>query len=954
MRLVRSNPLGPATLDDLFVLKYEWLMQWALYFAQGDRPTAEDMVQDTFVQFAISDPELDDPQNVEALLYTYLKHVHLAHLRRLQKYPLQNLSIAEFDSINVGLRQSPSANPLDIQNNLRRILFYLCWRKDSAKSASILILRFFYGYFPEEITRIGLVSRPVVDNGLRAARKDLKRHLSDSGKVRVLCLDDIPEFVPSSMILPTEHFVDELREILLNSRRGACLPAEQLSARYSVEPPKPIECELLAHIVSCQRCLDVVTHSQKIPPLAERSFEGALVERHNPNPVSKEITFAKKEDTLKRSLGIVRNRIQEVLEHQPRSLTLVVNGHVVATQDVSLAVCKQEVEIKIGEQIELIEVLSEQGLCLLAMPVSSVPPNLPPEVYRQVRLSCGRTVEAWLRFTSMGPRVETSYLDPALLAVVEESTESDGKDAADKSSDHGTSIVAVGSREPQYRQPLWANLWAGLWTRLKQIPIPTMNPTFATALILAAASVFCFVMWWNQPPHLTANALLVRAEALDSAAQKSATPGVVLQQIRIKTSQRIVNHSIYRDAQGVRRPKKQALGLADEQLKDRLALAGVNWDEPLSAFSYQDWHDHQHIRKDAITKEGAHLLKLTTTVPDGPILQESLTVRDSDFHPVARTIELRATKQRDADTIEIAELSYDVLPWNAARENLFEPLSPFGAVSAPAAILPPLPHFPSEMELDEAALEARMVLHQLGADTSERIEIDRAASGVQVKGIVATAERKQEIEAHLHLLPHVLSAIYTFQELQDRQSAASQITSIKLASSSATPSPLEEYLTDRGMNRAQIGELGIDLSNASVTVSQESNAIEELLTQFGPNKPLTPAARAAFDQLLADHKTKILFFLKQEEQLLAQAGIPLASSTGNENSSQLVIAIGHHRTLCAELLSNNNSHPRGAQEIALELEKSLHRLRSIVANLSNPFAASELSSSPLPPNQYSK
>lgn len=950
MRLVRSNSLGPATLDDLFVLKYEWLMQWALYFAEGDRSTAEDMVQDTFVQFAISDPELDDPQNVEALLYTYLKHVHLAYLRRLQKYPLQNLSIAEFDSIGVGLRQSPSASPLDIQNNLRRILAYLCWRKDSAKSASILILRFFYGYFPEEITRIGLVSRPVVDNGLRAARKDLKRHLSDSDKVRVLRLDDVPEFAPSSMILPTEQFVDELRAILLNSRRGACLSAEQLSARYSVEPPKPIECELLAHIVSCKRCLDVVTHTQKIPPLAERSFEGALVERHNPKSVSREITFAKKRDGLKRSLGIVRNRIQEVLEHQPCSLTLVVNGHVVATQDVSLAVCKQEVEIKIGEQIELIEVLSEQGLCLLAMPVSSVPPNVPPEVYLQVRLSCGRTVEAWLRFTSMGPRVETSYRDPALLAVVEESAESDGRDATDTNSDPGASIVAVESLRPRRRKPLWVKLWV----KLKQVPIPTMNPTFATALILAAASVLCFIVWWNQPPQITANALLVRAEARDSAAQKSATPGVVLQQVSIKTPQRTVNRSIYRDAQGIRRPKPQALGLADEPLKDRLAVAGVNWEEPLSAFSYQDWHDHQHVRKDAITKVGAHLLKLTTTMPDGPILRESLTVRDSDFHPIARTIELRTTEQRDAGTIEIAELSYDVLPWNAAREKLFESLSPFGAVSSPAAILPPLPRFPSEMELDEAELEARMILHQLGADTSERVEIDRTASGVQVKGIVATAERKHEIEAHLHLLPHVLSAIYTFQELQDRQSAANQITSIKLASSSATPSPLEEYLRGRGMNRAQIGEFGIDLSNASVTVSQESNAIEELLTQFGPNKTLTPAARAAFDQLLTDHKAKILSSLKQEEQLLAQAGIPVASSIGNEYGSQLAVAIDRHRALCAELLSSNNSHSRSAQEIALELETSLHRLRSIVANLSNPFTASALSSSPLPPNQYNK
>ena len=81
MRLAKPNLFGPATLDDLFVRTYEWLMRWALHFEQGDRATAEDLVQDTFVRFAITDPELDNAENVEALLYTYLKHVHLAHLR---------------------------------------------------------------------------------------------------------------------------------------------------------------------------------------------------------------------------------------------------------------------------------------------------------------------------------------------------------------------------------------------------------------------------------------------------------------------------------------------------------------------------------------------------------------------------------------------------------------------------------------------------------------------------------------------------------------------------------------------------------------------------------------------------------------------------------------------------------------------------------------------------------
>jgi hypothetical protein len=40
---------------------------------------------------------------------------------------------------------------------------------------------------------------------------------------------------------------------------------------------------------------------------------------------------------------------------------------------------------------------------------------------------------------------------------------------------------------------------------------------------------------------------------------------------------------IYRDAQCIRRPKRNKLSVEDEALKDRLAEAGLSWDEPLSA-----------------------------------------------------------------------------------------------------------------------------------------------------------------------------------------------------------------------------------------------------------------------------------------------------------------------------------------------------------------------------------
>src|ERR1019366_6426775 len=114
-----------------------------------------------------------------------------------------------------------------------------------------------------------------------------------------------------------------------------------------------------------------------------------------------------------------------------------------------------------------------------------------------------------------------------------------------------------------------------------------------------------------------------------------------------------------RDPARRRRLKQQHLSTDDQRTKDRLDLAGVSWNEPLSAANFSAWRDRQSAKKDAITRTGTNLLTLTTSVaPDSTVVQESLTVRASDFHPLARTIQLR-----DQGTVEIAELNYAVMPW---------------------------------------------------------------------------------------------------------------------------------------------------------------------------------------------------------------------------------------------------------------------------------------------------
>jgi hypothetical protein len=374
------------------------------------------------------------------------------------------------------------------------------------------------------------------------------------------------------------------------------------------------------------------------------------------------------------------------------------------------------------------------------------------------------------------------------------------------------------------------------------------------------------------------------------------------------------------------------LSTTDTQLKDQFARAGIDWDGLLSASNYQEWHDRQHVRQDSIARAGNHLLKLTTTVPTGEVAQASLTVRDTDFHPVARTVELR-----DAGTIEIAELNYDVMPWSAISGDWFEPIAAFhpgisGGVRTSA--LPRLPLHLSDTEIDEAELGAQLALRQAGADTSERIEIVRNPGSLVVRGIVATELRKHEIETHLNLVPHVVSALYTFREVENNRATGTEITSLKQSSSVAGVSPLEDYLAHQGKNREAIGELGHQLFNTSVEIHQEGKAIASLLQRFAARQALTPNAQASLDMLLSDHRRKMLAALQAEEKLLTKIKAVAGTEHGAASSGNLADASATNVALCGELISDNNQQPRSVQAIVPELTQSIAQLRAILDNIS--------------------
>jgi anti-sigma factor RsiW len=424
---------------------------------------------------------------------------------------------------------------------------------------------------------------------------------------------------------------------------------------------------------------------------------------------------------------------------------------------------------------------------------------------------------------------------------------------------------------------------------------------------------------------VTATVFLDRATTFEANNQRTAIPAAISQTVRIRTSKAVMDRVVYRDASRRRRLRQQKLEHEQASLKTRLSIAGVSWDEPLSAATYRDWHNRQQTPRDRIDRSKANLLTLTTDVFVGAISEESLTVRATDFHPIRRTINFR-----DIGTVDIAELSYAVVSWNSINQDLFEPT--FVAPSVPlirASRVPP----PSAADIDEAELRARLALNQLRADTGEQVEISRRDRDILVKGVVESTERKRDIESQLRSLPHVALSIMSMSELANRPTTASSVTIINEQTIVAQASPLDKYLLQQQRSREDRSQLSRSLFDSSITIDQECKAISDLLRRFGSGEHLNEIAGIALGELLARHRATLLATLRQQAEILAEIN-PSTSEKNNHASEspadplvRLAVDGEQNLALCKELISGSHTSSRPAELVISELTQSVAHLR---------------------------
>jgi hypothetical protein len=466
-----------------------------------------------------------------------------------------------------------------------------------------------------------------------------------------------------------------------------------------------------------------------------------------------------------------------------------------------------------------------------------------------------------------------------------------------------------------------------------------MNPVLASIFVVTLASITLFVIWQHAATSLSASELLGKAMNNEHAANERAQPGVVYQRLSIRRGAHSMERTVYRDLQRKRVAKRQHLDETATSMKQALEAGGVSWDEPLSAIDYNRWRENQRFAMDHVKQAGNGLVSVITSVQDGPILQESLTMRTSDFHPVRRTIETR-----NQDTLEIAELSYTELKWGEANEALWEPLSLMLHGGNELELSLPIRGLLSGEQLDVAELEARLVLNKLNADATEQIEIKRSRNAVHVEGIVDTTERQRSLSAELRQVAHVIPSILSLEELNARSNAASGAASIRESTVAAQPAPLEEFFREKSRSAEEMASVSSQLLGLSLEIQREGNALTELNRRFHGDGELAATGRSALTQLLANHSSMLRTALRSEMEILHSISLMSEQSTEVEQpitstATGLVEQAKSNVALCRELISSSNTSSRTAQSIASEMAKTLHLLSSntvLLASESSP------------------
>jgi len=454
-------------------------------------------------------------------------------------------------------------------------------------------------------------------------------------------------------------------------------------------------------------------------------------------------------------------------------------------------------------------------------------------------------------------------------------------------------------------------LLARLGARLREIFAARLTPARLTAVISIAIIVLAG-FWLSRSPVASAHELLQRSMQAEMERINQVAEPVMYRKLQVRRksagaeesvtweSWHSAKNDLFRqrvaDKQGLRfiRASEEPAPALLTELERVFRANHLDARRPLSAAGYAGWRRTVRPESETVTEvalqDHSAGLKLTTVVagPHGAdaIIEASLIVRRADWHPVAE--HLKTQGRNEAQEYELSEAAYEVMPLAALTVFVETAPTPLPTVKPAAEAMripaatapsPSIKPVPSEAELRNAEVAALYALHRMRADLGEQIEIPReplnSSGHVFVRGLVETAERKDQLIEALRDLPLVAARILTVEEARRAASQHPQSPPAPTISAAAADSEpvvasgrnpqqhafraaLENYFASSGGASAR---RITELTNRSLALSEASLARAWALRRLAENPALkrtdqlSPEARSRLAAMLEGHRT---------------------------------------------------------------------------------------------------
>jgi hypothetical protein len=469
-------------------------------------------------------------------------------------------------------------------------------------------------------------------------------------------------------------------------------------------------------------------------------------------------------------LHFVRKRWKQLHEHRPNTLSIAVNGKIIAFHDVRSPRSILSARVESTERDRFVEVFSEQDVRFALLSVGEPPPNGPHELKQRVSLSDSRWLELALIFDGFGLNSEVTYYDPALASVPMELETEDFV--------HQTEALANDSTIPSFtalRPKSWV---AAAYDQFLRPVFSSAVPAWALAIAILISAVG-YMAYWRTDAPMNAENLLKESVRNEAAALQGQTEHQSIDVEEVSADGQILETGsidLWKDGDGSRymrrlydsrkrlvatewRNRSGSHHSASKQ-RDRdvarahhvLSMDGV-WDQDLSASAFKTYKGKEsHL----VSADGNFELTVVAPIEGHPQIISATLVLNRDLSPVRQTLRVRVgSAMRE---IRFIQRGLERKPSSTVPDSIFDPENTNSyPAQGPRSYSGVEDRFSSgrgsEARLAQLQISVLYLLNTLGADVGQPIEVTRTPGGrLRISGVIVESALQHEIVSKLNRL----------------------------------------------------------------------------------------------------------------------------------------------------------------------------------------------------------